>query len=189
MLDFDARKLLETSFPFAPVFKHAGAGSEPSQRKPNPMNSPSTELEEILAIAMQRAQQSALPYAGAVMPNEAYRLFSTHGAKIIDVRSRVEYDYIGRVPETPLISWKHWPGNEPNPNFLAELGAQCSTGDIVLFLCRSGVRSHTTAALAAEAGFSQAFNILEGFEGDLDQHGQRGKIGGWRKAGLPWIQD
>ena len=85
--------------------------------------------------------------------------------------------------------WKHWPGGEFNPHFLQELNRQCSTADIVLFLCRSGVRSHWAAEAAAQAGYTQAFNILEGFEGDLNEQGQRGYLGGWRKAGLPWIQD
>ena len=153
------------------------------------MNVAPTELTEILAVAAQRARVSSLPYAGEVTPQEAYRLFSAHGAKIVDVRSRFEYDVIGRVPGTPLISWKHWPSGEPNTNFLAELRGQCAIDDIVLFLCRSGVRSHFTAIAAATTGFAQAFNILEGFEGDLDRRGQRGHTGGWRKAGLPWIQD
>lgn len=142
-----------------------------------------------MALAGQRARASSLPYAGEVTPQEAYRLFSAHGGKIVDVRSRFEYTYIGRVPGTPLISWKYWPSGEMNANFLAELGEQCATNDIVLFLCRSGVRSHSTAAVAAAAGFMRAFNIAEGFEGDPDHRGQRGNIGGWRKAGLPWIQD
>ena len=59
----------------------------------------------------------------------------------------------------------------------------------LLFLCRSAVRSHHAAASAATAGFSHAFNVLEGFEGDGDDRRQRGHLGGWRKAGLPWIQD
>ncbi|MDA0191310.1 MAG: rhodanese-like domain-containing protein, partial [Proteobacteria bacterium] len=53
-------------------------------------------------------------------------------------------------------------------------------------LCRSGVRSHRAAALAMEAGYTECYNVLEGFEGDKDAHGQRGKVGGWRLAGLPW---
>ena len=153
------------------------------------MNAPITEVAEILARATQRGQKSSLPYAGEVTPEEAYRLFSAYKAKIIDVRSRFEYQFIGRIPGTPLVSWKHWPSGETNADFLPELHAQCAADNIVLFLCRSGIRSHATAKVAVAAGFRQAFNILEGFEGDLDQRGQRGNIGGWRKAGLPWIQD
>ena len=153
------------------------------------MNALLTEVNKPAVLPEQRRRESVLPYAGEVTPQEAYRLFSAHGAKIIDVRSRVEYDYIGRVAGTTLIPWRLSIGGELNNSFLAELQAQCSTSDVVLFLCRSGVRSHAAAIKAAAAGFNQVFNIAEGFEGDLDQHGQRGNTGGWRKAGLPWIQD
>jgi rhodanese-related sulfurtransferase len=147
------------------------------------------EVEEILARAALRVRESSLPCAGEVTPQEAYRLFSAHGAKIVDVRSAFEFAYIGRVRGTSLISWKFWPSGEINPNFLPELRRQCEPTDIVLFLCRSGIRSRSTAKVAAAAGFANAFNIIEGFEGDLDHHEQRGNTGGWRKAGLPWIQD
>ena len=153
------------------------------------MNARPNEMERILARAASRGQTASLTYAGEVTPQEAYRLFSAHGAKIIDVRSRFENQYIGRVPGAPLVPWKHWPSGETNVHFLTELQARCETSDIILFLCRSGIRSHATAEVAAAAGFKLAFNILEGFEGDLDQHRRRGNIGGWRKAGLPWIQD
>jgi rhodanese-related sulfurtransferase len=66
---------------------------------------------------------------------------------------------------------------------------ECATPEVpVMFLCRSGVRSHAAAQLAAQSGYARAMNILEGFEGDLDAHGHRGTVGGWRKAGLPWVQ-
>lgn len=153
------------------------------------MNARPNEMERILARAASRGQTASLTYAGEVTPQEAYLLFSAREAKIIDVRSRFENQYIGRVPGAPLVPWKHWPSGETNVHFLTELQARCETSDIILFLCRSGIRSHATAKVAAAAGFKLAFNILEGFEGDLDQHSQRGNIGGWRKAGLPWIQD
>jgi rhodanese-related sulfurtransferase len=57
-----------------------------------------------------------------------------------------------------------------------------------MFLCRSGVRSHHAAAAATQAGWKSAYNVLEGFEGDKDADGHRGNLGGWRKAGLPWLQ-
>lgn len=152
------------------------------------MNALLTEVNKPAVLPGQRRRESVLPYAGEVTPQEAYRLFSAHGAKIIDVRSRVEYDYIGRVAGTTLIPWRFSIGGELNNSFLAELQTQCSTSDVVLFLCRSGVRSHAAAIAAAAAGFTHAFNIVEGFEGDLDQRGQRGHAGGWRKAGLPWSQ-
>ncbi len=152
------------------------------------MNAPITEAEEILAAASERGLAKNLPYAGEVTPVEAHHLFTSAGAKIIDVRSGFEHEYIGRVPGSSLVVWKQWPSGEFNPRFLPELRQECSSDDIVLFLCRSGVRSHSAAAVAAEAGYRQAFNILEGFEGDLNEQSQRGHLGGWRKAGLPWIQ-
>lgn len=147
------------------------------------------ELRHILQRAAQRGRDASLAYAGEVTPQEAYNLFSGHYAKIIDIRSRFEYQYIGHIPDTPLVSWKYWPSGETNSHFLPELRAHCATDEIVLFLCRSGIRSHATSTVAAAAGFGQTFNILEGFEGDLDLTGQRGNTGGWRKAGLPWVQD
>ena len=79
-----------------------------------------------------------------------------------------------------------YPGNRANPHFLAQLKQQVDPEALVLFLCRSGARSHNAAALAAQAGYSECYNVLEGFEGDKDANGQRGKLGGWRHAGLPW---
>ncbi len=58
----------------------------------------------------------------------------------------------------------------------------------VLFLCRSGHRSDSAARAATAAGYTRAFNVLEGFEGNKDAGGHRGNLGGWRKAGLPWVQ-
>ncbi len=152
------------------------------------MNAPITEAEQILLRAAERGRARNLPYAGEVTPIEAHRLENAIGARLIDVRSRFEYEYIGRVPGSALIEWKSWPDGEFNPHFLADLRRQYGPDDIVLFLCRSGIRSHSAAVTAAEAGFGRAINIVEGFEGDLDANGQRGHLGGWRKAGLPWVQ-
>lgn len=153
------------------------------------MTGPQSELEDIFLRASQRGSTANLPYAGAVTPQEAYSLYKNHDAKIIDVRSYFENQFIGRIADSVLISWKYWPSGVTNPNFLTELNAACTANDTVLFLCRSGVRSDATAKVAAAAGYARAFNILEGFEGDLDKKGQRGNSGGWRKAGLPWVQD
>ena len=153
------------------------------------VNASVAAAEEILATAIERGRARNLPYAGEMMPTEAWRMWSAHGAKIIDVRSDFEYQYIGRVPRSQWIAWKHWPGNDVNPRFLPDLLNTCERDDVMLFLCRSGVRSHAAAVSAAAAGYTLAFNVLEGFEGDLDASGQRGHLGGWRKAGLPWIQD
>lgn len=154
-----------------------------------PLNKMEFEINQILAAATARGRQKKLPYAGELTPRETYQLCSAPGANIIDVRSHFEHQYIGRIAGSTLVPWKHWPGGELNGQFLAMLQQQCAQDEMVFFLCRSGVRSHAAAVLAAKAGFTQAFNILEGFEGDLDAQQQRGRVGGWRCAGLPWIQD
>jgi rhodanese-related sulfurtransferase len=81
-----------------------------------------------------------------------------------------------------------YPGMQPNPNFLNQLQAQVKPDALVLFICRSGQRSHTAAVMATQTGYSTCFNVLEGFEGDKDSAQHRNTTGGWRKAGLPWVQ-
>jgi rhodanese-related sulfurtransferase len=85
-----------------------------------------------------------------------------------------------------MIEWKRYPGMALNPDFLGQLRAAADPEDIVLFLCRAGIRSGEAAAMAAEDGYRLAFNIIEGFEGDKDDSERRGRVNGWRKAGLPW---
>jgi rhodanese-related sulfurtransferase len=150
-----------------------------------------TSKAEILAAARQRAVASQLPYAGAVTPAEAYALLQADpSVKIIDVRTNAERDWVGRVavPENQhgATQWNVYPGGTQNPNFLQELEQQADKKEVVLFLCRSGVRSRHAAKLATESGYTQAFDILEGFEGDKDAEGHRKSVGGWCKAGLPW---
>ena len=142
----------------------------------------------ILERAAARANQEAVPYAGLVTPSEAYALVQAGVATIVDVRTRFEAEYVGRIPGTPLIEWKPLGAVEPNPRFIEQLDALPDKRENLLFLCRSGARSHAAAAAATDAGHRHAFNILEGFEGNLDEEQHRGIRGGWRKAGLPWIQ-
>ena len=144
----------------------------------------------VLDAAQQRARQAGLPYFGAVTPSEAKVLISAvPNVKLIDVRTRAEWDYVGRVPGSFLIEWNTYPDGTRNPRFLDELRQVCADTSVpVLFLCRSGHRSDGAARAARAAGYAMAFNVLEGFEGDRDLEGHRGTIGGWRKAGLPWIQ-
>lgn len=110
------------------------------------------------------------------------------GAKLVDVRTRAELDWVGRIPGAAEIEWNSYPGGVPNPHFLAQLKHQVDPESVVMFICRSGARSHAAAIAATEAGYSGCYNVLEGFEGDKDANGQRGRIGGWRHAGLPWQQ-
>ena len=143
--------------------------------------------ETIVARAALRAKVQGVPYAGLVTPTEAYALMIAGAATLIDVRTRFEHEYVGRVPDTPLIEWKPLGAAVPDPEFVARFDALADKREHVLFLCRSGVRSHAAATAVAAAGHEHAYNILEGFEGDLDEHGHRGAQG-WRAAGLPWVQ-
>ena len=146
-------------------------------------------ISQIISHAEGRGKAKALPYVGALLPAEAFELMQkAPGAKLVDVRTRAEWDYVGRIPGAVQIEWQTYPGGQPNPGFLRELEAQVDKESLVMFICRSGARSHSAAVAATGAGYSQAFNVLEGFEGDKDEHGHRNTIGGWRAAGLPWVQ-
>ena len=130
-----------------------------------------------------------LPYAGALLPGEAHALLQQKpGAKVVDVRSRAELDFVGRIPGSVEIEWKTYPGMSPNPNFVLQLKQKVPQDAVVMFVCRSGGRSHDAATAAMQAGYGSAFNVLEGFEGDRDSNGHRNTVGGWRTAGLPWVQ-
>ena len=146
-------------------------------------------LSEILEHARQRAQERNLPYAGCLTPAEACQLLEqAPAAKLVDVRSRAEQELVGRIPGAEHIEWAFYPGMKPNPDFLAQLAMRVDREALVMFLCRSGARSHNAALAASQAGYAEAFNIMEGFEGDVDPGTrQRGAVNGWRAAGLPWI--
>lgn len=149
-----------------------------------------TPEKTILAAAQQRRAELGLPYYGAVLPGEAHALLvAAPNARLIDVRTRPEWDYVGHVPGSILIEWNTYPRGERNPRFVDELRAAASDPAApLLFLCRSGQRSDGAARVAAAAGYTMAFNVLEGFEGAKDADGHRSTLGGWRKAGLPWVQ-
>jgi rhodanese-related sulfurtransferase len=146
---------------------------------------------DILSIARQRGQEKQLPYSGAVTPQEAYELLQNNPkVKLVDVRTDAERDWVGRVaiPEAQhaAVQWNLYPGGTPNPEFLSQLQQAADKDNILLFLCRSGVRSRHAAKLATENGYANSFDILEGFEGDKDAQGHRKTVAGWCKAGLPW---
>lgn len=145
------------------------------------------DIDAVRRRAADRGRQLDLPYAGALMPAEAYALMQA-GAKLVDVRTKPELLYVGRVPGSVLVEWQTYPGNARNPAFLDQLGEAVEPGDTLMFICRSGARSHAAAAAATQAGFGDSYNVLEGFEGNRDAEQHRGTLGGWRKAGLPWVQ-
>ncbi|WP_426105598.1 rhodanese-like domain-containing protein [Massilia sp. TSP1-1-2] len=147
-------------------------------------------VEQLLAAAHARAPGPG--YAGAVTPHEAYELVQADTRVVlVDVRTNAERDWVGRVmlPENQqgAVQWSTWPGGVPNPDFVQQLEAVARKDDVLLFLCRSGVRSRHAATLATQHGFANSYDILEGFEGDKDGEGHRKTVGGWCHAGLPWM--
>lgn len=136
------------------------------------------------------ALHSARPapgYAGDVSPQLACHWWQTGEAVLVDVRTDAEREWVGFVPGAVALAWKQWPGMAMNPAFDEGLAAAVPAGKKVVLLCRSGVRSVAAAKRATELGLA-AYNILEGFEGNPDEHAQRGRQGGWRYHGLPWRQ-
>jgi len=136
---------------------------------------------------MTATPDGAAGYAGDVSPEQAWQWVQDGQAVLVDVRSDAERAWVGQVPGAVAVAWKQWPGMALNPDFDAQLRAAVPEGRKAVLLCRSGVRSIAAARRATELGL-QAYNILEGFEGDLDANSQRGRAGGWRLRGLPWVQ-
>lgn len=133
-----------------------------------------------------------------VTPPEAYTLLQQNDqAVLVDVRSTMEYEYVGHPPEAVHVPVKEPPGWETRDEFVDELKNALQNRfktDVgleqrpLLMMCRSGKRSELAANMAAEAGFTDVYNIMEGFEGDKDANGHRNTINGWRFHQLPWKQ-
>jgi rhodanese-related sulfurtransferase len=144
-------------------------------------------MDDPKKAAADRARKMGLSYAGALLPAEAHT-FMQRGAKLVDVRTKPELLYVGKIPGAIAVEWQTYPGSRPNPEFLGELGASVRKDEPVMFICRSGARSSAAAEAATQAGWRECYNVLEGFEGDKDAEQHRNTVGGWRKAGLPWTQ-
>lgn len=142
----------------------------------------------VFAAAAARAKEKNVPYAGLLTPAEAWALQDAGAIRIVDTRTKAERELIGYVPGSIPIEWYDYPGKVRNARFLDELREAAEPAAPVAFLCRTGVRSGHAATLATENGYRAAYNILEGFEGDRNDQGQR-RVNGWQMAGLPWRQD
>ena len=145
--------------------------------------------ETLIVKAREAARAQSLPFAGALSPADSHALLQAGADTVlVDVRSRAEWNYVGRIPNAIEIEWNQYPSGR-NPEFAAQLSAAVPDRTRpVLFICRSGGRSAAAAEAATALGYTQAINVLEGFEGDLDGSGRRNTVSGWRKAGLPWSQ-
>ncbi|MCB2000110.1 MAG: MBL fold metallo-hydrolase [Burkholderiaceae bacterium] len=140
------------------------------------------------AATPEPAVKAAQAYAGDVSPQLAYDWWQSGDAVLVDVRTDAEREWVGFIPDAVPIAWKQWPGMAMNPQFDQALLSAVPKDKKVVLLCRSGVRSIAAAKRATELGL-QAYNILEGFEGNPDSDAHRGQLGGWRKHGLPWRQN
>lgn len=153
----------------------------------------SVSVQNSSAAHAHDAVRTALLSSGAasvegVPPQTAWNLFSTEQAVLVDVRTAEERAFVGYVPESIHVPWATGTSMTRNPRFVRELESKVGKEKMILLLCRSGKRSAQAAEAAAKAGFTNAFYVLEGFEGELNDQRQRGTADGWRYRGLPWAQ-
>ena len=146
-------------------------------------------LPEALEAARADAAAQGLNYAGGMRPAVAWDLVQSGQAVLVDVRSAEERKFVGHVPGSQHVAWATGTALTRNPRFVRELEVKLGKEQPVLLLCRSGKRSVLAAEAAAAAGFHHVFNVLEGFEGEIDEQQHRGGGDGWRFHQLPWVQD
>jgi rhodanese-related sulfurtransferase len=145
-----------------------------------------TTPNEILNLAAQRAHAKSLPYAGELTPTEAFELMQQDpGTVLVDVRSKAELELVGRIATAKHVEWAFYPGMVANADFAAQLKAAVEADKTIVFMCRTGGRSHNAAVVASQLGY-KAYNMLEGFEGEANAEKQRTLMNGWKHAGLPW---
>ena len=131
-------------------------------------------------------------YKGDLTPVETMeRLRAVDNAVLLDVRTMPEWNYVGvpAVERLLTVEWQSFPSGAVNPHFVAQVEQAGVPKDAEIYaICRSGVRSIAAAEALTAAGFTHAYNVLEGFEGDKDASGHRGNVGGWKFHQLPWRQ-
>lgn len=135
-------------------------------------------------------------YAGDMPSKEAWDLLASNSAAVlVDVRTDAEWSFVGvpdlsQISKSPiLLQWLSFPDSSVNEQFGEQLEAKVVNKDTpLLFLCRSGARSAAAARLVTSRGFTQCFNISDGFEGDPDGERHRSTSNGWKFSGLPWTQ-
>ena len=133
----------------------------------------------------------------SITPNQAFDMLNEHpNAILVDVRSSMEFLFVGHPVGAVHIAWIDEPDWDINPNFSTEirqlmLGGVCGEEEshpAIILICRSGKRSLEAGQRLIDDGFDHVYNIDEGFEGELNEHHQRSTVGGWRFRGLPWEQ-
>jgi len=111
-------------------------------------------------------------------------------AVLLDCRTETEFMYVGHAVGAEHVAWQDGPDWDIDPDFSRKV-KRLVKDDLsrpLLLICRSGSRSVDAGMALEAAGFTQIINVLEGFEGPLDDDFHRGTLGGWRFRGLPWQQ-
>ena len=122
-------------------------------------------------------------------PKEAFEFLQrTADAVFVDCRSEMEYLFVGHPKGAILVPWNDGPNWDINPEFVSHVKKATSVNRPVILICRSGNRSLDAGRALEEAGFTKIYNVLHGFEGELDANHHRGASTGWRFEGLPWEQ-
>jgi len=127
----------------------------------------------------------------SMSPQASYQLLQSNAtARLIDIRSSMEYLFVGHPVGAIHIAWIDEPDWEINPDFVNEIrqAMKDKVGNPVILICRSGKRTLEAAKILIEAGFTQVIHVDEGFEGERDELFHRSTVGGWRYRGLPWEQ-
>jgi rhodanese-related sulfurtransferase len=109
-------------------------------------------------------------------------------AVFIDCRSEMEYLFVGHPIGALHVAWNDGPDWEINPHFVGEVKKLAGAEQPVVLICRNGHRSVDAGVALEDSGFREVYNVLEGFEGPLDDDQHRGTQSGWRFDGLPWEQ-
>jgi rhodanese-related sulfurtransferase len=125
-------------------------------------------------------------------PKQAYEfLHRNSDALFIDCRSEMEYLFVGHPVGALHVAWNDGPDWEVNPHFVGQVKKLAGTNHTmrpILLICRSGNRSQEAVEALERAGFTKIYNVVHGFEGDLNDRHQRNVTAGWRFEGLPWEQ-
>ena len=122
-------------------------------------------------------------------PREAFEFLQrTPGAVLVDCRSETEFFFVGHPLGAIHVAWSDGPKWEVNPDFVPQVRRTAANDAPIVLICRSGNRSLDAGRALEDAGFSDVYNVLHGFEGELDEHQHRGTRSGWRFEGLPWEQ-
>jgi rhodanese-related sulfurtransferase len=123
-------------------------------------------------------------------PQQAWDMLQNDSnAVLIDVRSAGEFAFVGHPVGAIFIPWKEAPHWTSNPNFKTEIQAAVpETSTPVILMCRSGQRSLQAAQTLEQLGYTNLYNMEEGFEGALDDNRHRNSVNGWRFRNLPWQQ-